>query len=122
MNFNTIIGYFVSLFLSVSCYAQSSFGFAYSERGTSVAVGSSTGYGSYAGAYAGSYGGYYPVNLTGYCAPTTWPYAAQVPVAATLQQRSVGAPAYFVYPQPVVPYYPVWGGGYVCGTILPNCR
>lgn len=123
MKFSTIIGCFISLLVCVSSYAQSSFGFAYSGRGTSVAVGSSNGYGgTYAGAYAGSYGGYYPVTFTGYCAPTTWPYAAQVPVAATLQQRSVGAPAYFVYPQPIVPYYPVWGGGYVTGTILPNCR
>lgn len=110
----------VALVISVSANAQSSFSFGYAGRGTAVAVGASSGYGAtYAGAYAG---GYYPVTYTGYCAPTTWPYAAQVPVAATLQQASYGAPAYFVYPQPVVPYFPVWGGGYVAPVVLPNCR
>lgn len=101
--------------------AQSAFSFGYAGGGTAVSVGVSNGYG--AGAYAGAYaGGYYPVNYTGYCAPTTWPYAAQVPVAATTQQRVYGAPAYFVYPQPIVPYYPVWGGGCAVPVVLPNCR
>ena len=105
--------------LTAPAPAQSAFSFGYAGGGTAVSVGVSNGYGAYAGAYAG---GYYPVNYTGYCAPTTWPYAAQVPVAATTQQMCYGAPAYFVYPQPIVPYYPVWGGGCATPVILPNCR
>ena len=107
-------------FLTAPSRAQSAFSFGYSGGGTSVAVGASNGYGAYSGAYAGS--GFYPVTYTGYCGPTTWPFPAQVPVAATTQQMAIGAPAYFTYPQPIVPYYPVWTGGCAVPVVLPNCR
>lgn len=125
MKYVNIIVSFVLAFVSTA-QAQSSFGFSYANpRGTSVSVGSSTGFGMGSGVSVGAgYGGTYVNTYAGggWYGSGFWGGGAPVAVAATPQQMMSGAPPMFVYPQPVVPYYPVWSGGYVCGTILPNCR
>ena len=121
-----LISCLAALLIVVSAKAQSAFSFGYAgSNGTAISIGSSNGFGGYSGvsvgtgfggAYAGGYAG------AGWCPPPYFGGPVQVPVAATLQQMSYGAPPMFVYPQPIAPYYPVWGGGCVTPVILPACR